>query len=121
MFGNIKRMCNTMWYDLDYAEIKKMFDYRIENRKDLTGESIQCGWLPNFNENILEEAERLNVILPVMQWQTEHNDVTEEIKGELGWYYNAFKNDNFEEKIDEEERELVKKIFFECYDKAFKK
>ena len=56
-----------------------------------------------------------------MQWQTEHNDITKEIKGEMGWYYDAFINNNFEEEIDEEERELVKKIFFECYNKAFHK
>ena len=56
-----------------------------------------------------------------MQWQTEHDDVTEEIKGEMEWYYDAFEYDNFEKEIDEEERELVKKIFFECYNKAFKK
>ena len=56
-----------------------------------------------------------------MQWQTEHNDVTEEIEGEMEWYYDAFEYDNFEEEIDEEERELVKKIFFECYNKAFHK
>ena len=33
----------------------------------------------------------------------------------------TFEYDNFEKEIDEEERELVKKIFFECYNKAFKK
>ena len=55
-----------------------------------------------------------------MQWQTGHNDVTEEIEGEMGGY-DAFINNNFEEEIDEEELELVKKIFFECYNKAFHK
>ena len=55
-----------------------------------------------------------------MQRKTEHNDVTEEIEGEMGGY-DAFINNNFEEEIDEEERELVKKIFFECYNKAFHK
>ena len=110
-----------MRYDFDYIGTKEMFDDEIKIRDDLTGESIQYGWLPNFDENILNEAERLNVILQVMQWQTEHNDVTKEIKGEMGWYRKAFEERNFEEEIDEEERELVKKIFFECYNKAFHK
>ena len=110
-----------MKYDFDYIGTQEMFDDLMKKRNNLTGESVQCEWLSNFNENILEEAERLNVVLQVMRWQTEHNDVTEEIKGEIDWYYNAFKNDNFEKEIDEEERELVKRIFFECYNKAFKK
>ena len=108
-----------MRYDFDYIGTKEMFDDEIKIRDDLTGESIQHGWLPNFDENILEEGERLNVLLPLMQWQTEHNDITKEIKGEMGWYRKAFEERNFEEEIDEEERELVKKIFFECYNKAF--
>ena len=111
----------AMKYDFDYEGVKEMFDHRFRDMKDLDSECVQYGWLPEFNESILEEGERLNILLPVMQWQTEHNDVTEEIEGEMGWYYDAFINNDFEKEIDEEERELVKKIFFECYNKAFKK
>ena len=110
-----------MKYDLDYEGVKEMFEHRFNSRKNLTGKYAQCSWLPEFDESILEEGERLNVLLPLMQWQTEHNDITKEIKGEMGWYRKAFEERNFEEEIDEEERELVKKIFFECYNKAFKK
>ena len=108
-------------YDLDYEGVKEIFDDMIKFQRNVTGENAQNGWLPNFDESILEEGERLNILLPLMQWQTEHDDVTEEIKGEMEWYYDAFEYDNFEKEIDEEERELVKKIFFECYNKAFKK
>ena len=108
-----------MKYDLDYEGVKEIFEDRFNKKKFLTGEYVRYGWLPEFDESILEEGERLNVLLPLMQWQTEHNDVTEEIEGEMGWYYDAFINNNFEEEIDEEERELVKKIFFDCYNKAF--
>ena len=108
-------------YDFDYEGVKEMFEHRFNGQKNLTGKYAQCSWLPNFDESILEEGERLNILLPLMQWQTEHDDVTEEIKGEMEWYYDAFEYDNFEKEIDEEERELVKKIFFECYNKAFKK
>ena len=108
-------------YDFDYEGVKEMFEHRFNGQKNLTGKYAQCSWLPNFDESILEEGERLNILLPLMQWQTEHDDVTEEIKGEMEWYYDAFEYDNFEKEIDEEERELVKKIFFECYDKTFKK
>ena len=110
-----------MKYDLDYEGVKEIFDDMIKFQRNVTGENAQNGWLPNFDESILEEGARLNVLLPLMQWQTEHDDVTEEIKGEMEWYYDAFEYDNFEKEIDEEERELVKKIFFECYNKAFKK
>ncbi len=108
-------------YDFDYKGVKEMFDDRFDEPEGLTGKYAQCSWLPEFNESTLEEGERLNILLPLMQWQTEHDDVTEEIKGEMEWYYDAFEYDNFEKEIDEEERELVKKIFFECYNKAFKK
>ena len=111
----------AMKYDLDYEGVKEMFEHRFNSRKNLTGKYAQCSWLPEFDENILEEGERLNVLLPLMQWQTEHNDVTEEIEREMGLYYDAFINNDFEKEIDEEERELVKKIFFECYNKALKK
>ena len=110
-----------MKYDLDYEGLKETFEYRFKDEKNLSGKRVQHGWLPEFNESTLEEGERLNILLPLMQWQTEHDDVTEEIKGEMEWYYDAFEYDNFEKEIDEEERELVKKIFFECYNKAFKK
>ncbi|MDO4396838.1 MAG: hypothetical protein Q4C21_00315 [Oscillospiraceae bacterium] len=110
-----------MKYDLDYEGVKEIFDNMVKFQENVTGKNAQNGWLPNFDESILEEGERLNVLLPLMQWQTEHNDITKEIKGEMGWYRKAFEERNFEEEIDEEERELVKKIFFECYNKAFKK
>ena len=111
----------AMKYDFDYEGVKEIFDHRFSDEKNLSGKRVQHGWLPEFNESTLEEGERLNILLPLMQWQTEHDDVTEEIKGEMEWYYEAFEYDNFEKEIDEEERELVKKIFFECYNKAFKK
>ena len=111
----------AMKYDFDYEGVKEIFDHRFSDEKNLSGKRVQHGWLPEFNESTLEEGERLNILLPLMQWQTEHDDVTEEIKGEMEWYYDAFEYDNFEKEIDEEERELVKKIFFECYNKAFKK
>lgn len=108
-------------YDFDYEGVKEIFDNMVKFQENVTGKNAQNGWLPNFDESTLEEGERLNILLPLMQWQTEHDDVTEEIKGEMEWYYDAFEYDNFEKEIDEEERELVKKIFFECYNKAFKK
>ncbi|MDD7470929.1 MAG: hypothetical protein PUK72_07570 [Oscillospiraceae bacterium] len=111
----------AMKYDFDYEGVKEIFDHRFSDEKNLSGKRVQHGWLPEFNKSTLEEGERLNILLPLMQWQTEHDDVTEEIKGEMEWYYDAFEYDNFEKEIDEEERELVKKIFFECYNKAFKK
>ena len=109
-----------MKYDLDYEGMKEMFDDLNKKRNDLTGKRVHCNWLSEFNENILEEGERLNVLLPLLQQQTGHNDVTEAIEGEMGGC-DAFIINNFEEDIDEEERELVKKIFFECYNKAFHK
>lgn len=71
-------------YDLDYEGMKEMFDDLNKKRNDLTGKRVQCNWLSEFNENILEEGERLNALLPLMQWQTGHNDVTEEIEVEMG-------------------------------------
>ena len=107
-----------MKYDLDYEGMKEMFDDLNKKRNDLTGKRVHCNWLSEFNENILEEGERLNVLLPLMQRQTGHNDVTEEIEGEMGGY-DAFINNNFEEEIDEEERGLVKKIFLNVIIKHF--
>ena len=65
-----------MKYDLDYEGLKETFEYRFKDEENLSGKRVQHGWLPEFNESILEEGERLNVLLPLMQWQTEHNSVS---------------------------------------------
>ena len=41
-------------YDLDYEGMKEMFDDLNKKRNDLTGKRVQCNWLSEFNENILE-------------------------------------------------------------------
>ena len=54
-------------YDLDYEGVKEIFDDMIKFQRNVTGENAQNGWLPNFDESILEEGERLNILLPLMQ------------------------------------------------------
>ena len=111
-----------MKYDLDYSGTKELFDDCLKAVGQLKGGSfIEDCYLPDFDESILEEAERLNVLLPLIKWEVDNNDLTEAMGDELYLYYEDLLKGRLDGVLDEGEAPLVKRVLTECYIKAFGK
>lgn len=59
------------------------------------------------------------MILSVIMYETEHNILTPEIKGELGYYYRTYKNGLLNDTLGDDEKEQAIKDLCNCYDKVF--
>lgn len=111
-----------MKYDLDYIGTQELFDDCLKAvGSSRSGDSMENCYLPDFNESILEEAERLNVLLPLIKWQVDNNKLTEFMSDELYLYYEDLLKGRLDGVIDEEEASLVIGVLTECYIKAFGK
>lgn len=111
-----------MKYDFNYMEMKEFFDGRLKTGiQPKTSEMLESSYLSGFNENVLEEAERLNVLLPLIKWEVDNNKLTEFMSDELYLYYEDLLKGRLNGVIDEEEASLVIGVLTECYIKAFGK
>lgn len=110
-----------MKYELTYADMTELFLERVRTSKLINGESAQASWLYEFDEDKLEETERLNVILPLIKWQIGINDITEEMKGELDCYYEDYTEGKLDSILNEDEKDQVIHDLIECYNKIFVK
>ena len=70
-------------YDISYEESKDAMLSRIQVSKITEGADLEATWLPEHDENVLAEAERLNVLLPMFEWEIENDTLTPELKDEL--------------------------------------
>ena len=107
-----------MKYDITYEWATEVFLSRMKHDHPETGVSAEMDWLPEFDENILEEVERLNVILPLIKWCVENDKMTDDLKGELNWYYRAYKEGR-RDFLESDEEEVVLKDLLWCYHKVF--
>lgn len=109
-----------MTYDIDYAWTKEFFQERIASSPNIkTGGVAAATWLYEFPESNLQEAERLNVILPLIKWCAERNCLTAELKNELFLYYEDYIGGKLDNILAEYEAEEVIKDLTECYKKVF--
>ena len=113
-----------MKYDIDYACGQEMFDDRLRLYDKMgiypkTGNDAETMQTWDTNENNLYEAERLNMLLPVMKWEIENNQLTEWIRDEIYQYYEDIQKRGFGDVIDESEREKVVHDLTECFNKVF--
>lgn len=77
-----------MKYDLDYQGAAEILESRvITGIPPITGRLLENSYLPEFNQDILEEAERLNAVLPLIKWEVDNNDLSEAMNDELYLYY----------------------------------
>ena len=78
-------------------------------------------YLPEFKESSLAEAERLNVLLPLIKWEVDNNDLSEAMSDELYLYYEDLLKGRLDGILDEEEAPIIIKDLTESYIKAFGK
>ena len=113
-----------MKYGVDYEWAQEIFDKRLKDcekrgKPPRTGGDAEMMQTWDTNENNLYEAERLNMLLPVMKWEIENNQLTEWIRDEIYQYYEDIQKRGFGDVIDESEREKVVHDLTECFNKAF--
>lgn len=77
-----------MKYDFDYLGTKELFDDCLKTCWEFkSGSYLEDCYLPEFKESSLAEAERLNVLLPLIKWEVDNNDLSEAMSDELYLYY----------------------------------
>lgn len=77
-----------MKYDLDYQGATEILESRvITGIPPITGRFLENSYLPEFDQDILKEAERLNAVLPLIKWEVDNNDLSEAMNDELYLYY----------------------------------
>ena len=111
-----------MKYELDYQWAKNFLESRIRtNVPPITGRFLENSYLPEFNQDILKEAERLNAVLPLIKWEVDNNDLSEAMSDELYLYYEDLLKGRLDGILDEEEAPIIIKDLTESYIKAFGK
>lgn len=110
-----------MRYDVTYNGMQEIFAEMLRSCERITGASVQVSWLYDIDEDELEEAERLNVLLPLIKWQIQIGDLTEELSDELFLYYKDYKEGRLDGILDDEEKDEVIKDLTDCYNKVFNK
>lgn len=108
-----------MTYNITYKEITDVFLARVGRDKPQSGAAAANSWLWEFDENKLEEAERLNVILPLIKWCVEHDSLTDELKDELDLYYEDYTNGVLDDILADYEAKEVIQDLTACYKKVF--
>lgn len=77
-----------MKYDFDYLGTKELFDDCLKTCWEFkSGSYLEDCYLPEFKESSLAEAERLNVLLPLIKWEVDNNDLSEAMSDEFYLYY----------------------------------
>ena len=116
-----------MKYDITYEECKDLLLERIRSNqsdrpdKPFTGKDVQNFWLYEFNESKLAEAERLNVLLPMFEWEIDNNTLTPELKDELYLYYEDLMEGRLDGILGEDEEDVVIDVLTKCYFRVFDK
>lgn len=108
-----------MTYDITYKDMEEIFLSRMRLDSPATGERAANSWLPEFDENKLQEAERLNVILPLIKWCVERDLLTDELKDELDLYYEDYTNGVLDGILADYEADDVIADLTACYKKIF--
>ena len=113
-----------MKYDLDYQGAQEMFDDRLKQfiRNGIapkTGEEAETMHLWDTDESSLQEAERLNMLLPLMKWEAENNLVTKGIRSEIYLYYKDLANGKLDQIFGDDEADEVKRVLTECFNRVF--
>ena len=114
-----------MKYDLTYTDLKEELYKRFSHpiMKQAEGGSAYTSWLYDFTpyQDEYAEAERLNILLPLIKWCVEHNKMIEELEDELYLYYEDYREGRLDGILDpDEEKEILNDLIW-SYKTYFKK
>jgi len=109
-----------MKYNITYKWTKEFFQERIANASFVTSGEMATGtWLYEFPEERLQEAERLNVLLPLIKWCAENGMLTEMLEDELYLYYEDYVGGKLDGVLADYEAEMVVKDLIDAYQRVF--
>lgn len=108
-----------MTYKIKYKDMEDIFLSRMRLDNPKTGATAASLWLPEFDEAQLQEAERLNVILPLIKWCVDRDLLTDELKDELDLYYEDYTNGALDDVLADYEANEVIADLTACYKKVF--
>ena len=108
-------------YEDTYMAWKEDELSRLEWLKPKTGAQVQDYSLHDTDESQLTERERLIMILSVVAYEVEHNMLTKEIRGELGYYHRILKEGKLAGMLAENEEAEVIADIDKYYDMVFTK
>ena len=120
-----------MAYNMIYAELRESFQdmmvsfenhYLQHVQVDPTYKEVLTNtWLWEFDESTLEDAERLNVLLPLIKWSVTHSLMTPFLEHELSSYHRDYINGKLYNILaDYEAKEVIADLVW-CYQTHFAK
>ena len=112
--GSTKILQDYMKFDQAYCLQRAKLDPAY---KDIVADS----YLSDFDESALEEAERLNAILPLIKWCVQYDMMTYNLEGELALYYKDYTQGKLDDILADYEAEEVIADLVWCYQTHFAK
>ena len=126
----MERFDVIMNYDITYNRMKKLFSGRMKSDGEhflrlartnpANKKNVAVSWLWEFDESALEDAERLNVLLPLIRWSIEQNMMIDFLENELNRYYSRYINNELGDILAEYEAKEVITDLIWCYKTHFK-
>ncbi|MBQ7522944.1 MAG: hypothetical protein IJT07_00255 [Oscillospiraceae bacterium] len=102
-----------------YLSWKEFAYYVLDDINPTCGRDAQEFFLYQMDEDSLTERERLFAILSAISYELDHDMLTQELKGELRYYYAQYKNGNLATLLNKDEREEVQNELLNFYQKVF--
>lgn len=106
-------------YADSYEEYKSFIYSYFKDRPPVTGYEAQCNGLHFLSEDELSERERLIMMLSVIKWEIDHNMLTNELEGELDYYYDELTSGRLKKHIHKKDLISITKDLTDCYNKVF--
>ena len=106
-------------YADNYKEYKEFIYHLFDKRPPNDGLDAQYEGLYFLDEDKLTERERLIMMLSVIKWEVDHNMLTDELKGELEYYYDEVISGRFSKNIRKEDLDSIISDLSECYNRVF--
>ena len=117
-------------YEIIYRESTEFFQNFIEpiqtsflqkaNMNPIYKYSVANAWLGDCDDSQLQEAERLNMLLPLLKWSVEHDMMTDILEDELYLYYEDYRSGKLNDILDDcEAKEIITDLIW-CYKTHFK-
>ena len=109
-----------MRYDINYSEESEELKIWLEQSVHQPPTyQVVLDWLQSYDEDALEEGERLNLMLCAIKWAIENDCISDWWQDELYLYYEDLMSGKLDDIIDEEEREIVVHDLTKCFKKVF--
>ena len=106
-------------YEDTYSAWKESEFVRLDRQAPKTGAHVQDLCLYDTDESQLTKRERLVMIMIAISYEIEHHMLTEELTGELYFYYQDMKQGKLDKILAENEIDIVKADIEKYYKSVF--